>query len=65
MDLSITFDDVMVNCDLTDFGGKMSSIVADPTAPGNLVAKVVKDLMQNGGAIRIILKRFTFIYGAA
>ena len=43
VDLPITFQDTAtVDYALVDFGGNASSIVQDPTAPGNLVGKAVK-----------------------
>lgn len=45
--LPITFQDTAtVDYKLTDFGGNVSSIVADPTNPANLVGKAIK----TGGA---------------
>ena len=47
VDLPITFQDTAtVDYDLVDFGGNVSSIVADPTDPNNLVGQVIK----TGGA---------------
>jgi hypothetical protein len=43
VDLPITFQDTAtVDYKLTDFGGNISSIVADPTDPANLVGKAIK-----------------------
>jgi len=43
MNLPVTFDDVTVNYNLVGFGGaEQSSIVTDPTLPGNKVGKVIK-----------------------
>ncbi len=42
VDLPVTFDDPNVNYNLVDFGGNVSSIVADPVVPTNLVCQVIK-----------------------
>ena len=43
MNLPVTFDDATVNYGLVGFGGaEASTIVADPTLPTNMVAKVIK-----------------------
>jgi hypothetical protein len=44
MDLPVTFEDEMVFYTLTDFGGNMSSIVADPVDGSNTVAMSTKPL---------------------
>jgi hypothetical protein len=43
MNLPVTFDDATVDYGLVGFGGaEASTIVADPTLPSNMVAKVIK-----------------------
>ena len=42
VDLPITFEDTMIDYDLTDFGGNISSIVVDPTDPTNLVGQAIR-----------------------
>ncbi|MCX6241663.1 MAG: hypothetical protein NTX43_07665 [Bacteroidetes bacterium] len=42
VNLPVTFDDPAVNYNLVDFGGNISSIVADPVVPSNNVCKVIK-----------------------
>ncbi len=42
VDLPVTFDDANVNYALVDFGGNVSSIVADPVAPANMACQVIK-----------------------
>ncbi|MEL6637757.1 MAG: fasciclin domain-containing protein [Bacteroidota bacterium] len=45
VDLPITFEDANVDYDLTDFGGNASSIVVDPTDPGNMVGQAIRNDM--------------------
>ncbi|MEM8906775.1 MAG: hypothetical protein AAGD05_02915, partial [Bacteroidota bacterium] len=45
VDLPITFEDAMVDYDLTDFGGNGSMIVVDPTDPNNMVGQAIKSDM--------------------
>ncbi|MEI6434306.1 MAG: T9SS type A sorting domain-containing protein [Bacteroidota bacterium] len=42
VDLPVTFDNPIVNYNLVDFGGNVSSIVNDPVVPTNKVCKVIK-----------------------
>lgn len=42
VDLPVTFDDATVNYALVDFGGNVSSIVADPVITTNKVCKIIK-----------------------
>ena len=42
VDLPVTFDIPTINYNLVDFGGNISSIVADPVVPSNNVCKVIK-----------------------
>ncbi|MFI5157871.1 MAG: hypothetical protein ACHQF4_03350, partial [Sphingobacteriales bacterium] len=42
MDLPVTFDDPTVDYSLVDFGGNVSSLVADPANANNQVAKSIK-----------------------
>ena len=40
--LPITFENSMIDYNLTDFGGNVSSIVVDPTDPNNMVGQAIK-----------------------
>jgi hypothetical protein len=42
LDVPVTFEDAGVNYTMTDFGGNLSSLVADPTNASNNVIKVIK-----------------------
>ncbi|MFZ4522575.1 MAG: T9SS type A sorting domain-containing protein [Bacteroidales bacterium] len=42
VDLPVTFDNATVNYALVDFGGNISSIVADPVVSTNMVCKIIK-----------------------
>ncbi len=42
IDLPVTFEDTAVNYTLTDFGGNVHQIIADPTNPNNTVSEVTK-----------------------
>jgi len=44
--LPITFENSMIDYNLTDFGGNVSSIIVDPTDPNNMVGQAIK----TGGA---------------
>ena len=42
IDLPVDFEESIVNYSMTDFGGNVSSLVIDPSDPGNMVMQVVK-----------------------
>ncbi|MCR9290080.1 MAG: fasciclin domain-containing protein [Bacteroidetes bacterium] len=42
VDLPVTFEDTMLDYDLTDFGGNNSAVEVDPTDPNNMVGRVTK-----------------------
>lgn len=42
LDIPVTFEDANINYTTTDFGGNVSTLVQDPTAPTNNVIRVVK-----------------------
>ncbi|MDF1867833.1 MAG: hypothetical protein P1U70_23645, partial [Saprospiraceae bacterium] len=42
VDLPVTFEDTMLDYDLTDFGGNNSAVEVDPTDPNNMVGRATK-----------------------
>ena len=42
IDLPVDFEDSIVNYTMSDFGGNLSSLEADPSNPGNMVMQVIK-----------------------
>ncbi|WP_175526564.1 T9SS type A sorting domain-containing protein [Rhodonellum ikkaensis] len=50
LDLPVDFESTTINYELTDFGGNISEIVADPTNADNKVVKIIKPLDAAGWA---------------